>query len=79
MDYTGLEEEIERRFLSGLSAERAEHSRSTADYARFLAERYEVSCEKSYLAGLCHDLAKEKKNSEILRLPNCTEERHPGR
>ncbi len=65
MDIEGIVDSV---FLYELTRERAEHSRRTAEYARFLAEKFAGDGKKAFLAGLCHDLAKEKKREEILRL-----------
>jgi nicotinate-nucleotide adenylyltransferase len=68
MDYTLFEDQIEVKYLSRLSHKRADHCRRTADFSRSLAVRYSVDPDKAYLAGLCHDLAKEKKDMELLQL-----------
>ncbi len=66
MDYTRPAEIIEVKYLTRLSRHRADHSRRTAEYARGLAVQYGLDREKAYLAGLAHDIAKEKQDKEIL-------------
>ena len=65
MDIEGIVDSV---FLYELTRERADHSRRTAEYARFLAKQFDGDEEKAFLAGLCHDLAKEKKREDIIRL-----------
>ena len=59
---------MEESFLPSLSRNRAAHSRRTARFARHMASLYGSDEDKAHLAGLCHDLAKEKSPEEIIRL-----------
>ncbi len=68
MDYTFLEKKIEEQYLSRLSRHRADHSRRTALFAREMAVQYGQSPEKAFLAGLSHDLAKERPDGELISL-----------
>ncbi|MDC7221955.1 MAG: bis(5'-nucleosyl)-tetraphosphatase (symmetrical) YqeK [Spirochaetales bacterium] len=68
MDYISLEKEVEAHLLSKLSSKRASHCRSTAEYCRYLAGIFGVDEDKAYFAGLCHDIARETKKKEIIRL-----------
>ena len=68
MDYTKLINKLETDYLSKLSPKRADHSRRTAQVAFDLAKKYGLDTHKAYFAGLSHDIAKEKKDNEILNL-----------
>ncbi len=52
-------EEIEARVRAALSAHRFAHSLGVAQEAERLARRWGADPQKAYLAGLCHDFARE--------------------
>lgn len=54
MDYT----EILKWLKDNLNEERYFHTLGTAQCAKELAAKYDLDCEKAYLAGLLHDCAK---------------------
>lgn len=54
--------------LNYLSNKRVKHSISTADFMKKHAASFGFDEEKSYLAGLLHDLAKELPEDEIIKL-----------
>lgn len=57
-----------RLVASGLSSARMMHSLGVAATAAHLAEKFGVDPETAYLAGLCHDAAKELPRDEMLAL-----------
>ncbi len=57
-----------RLVSSGLSSARMMHSLGVAATAAHLAEKFGVEPETAYLAGLCHDAAKELPKEEMLAL-----------
>lgn len=62
MDYT----EILKWLKENLNEERYFHTLGTAECAKGLAEKYNLDCEKAYLAGLLHDCAKCFSNEKLL-------------
>lgn len=62
MDYT----EILKWLKENLNEERYFHTLGTAECAKGLAEKYNLDCEKAYLAGLLHDCAKCFPNEKLL-------------
>ncbi len=53
---------------ASLTRPRLSHSREVARLASELCDRFHADEEKGYIAGICHDLARELDPSEILRL-----------
>lgn len=53
---------------ASLSRPRLVHSREVARLACELCERFRVEEDKGYIAGIAHDLAREKEPSELLEL-----------
>lgn len=51
-----------------LSPKRFEHSMAVAELACEMAEYLGADSEKAYLAGVVHDIAKEKKTDELLTI-----------
>lgn len=51
-----------------LGDERWTHSLGVAHTARLLAEKYGADPAKAYLAGICHDIAKELPHEQMLAL-----------
>ena len=47
---------------------RIEHMQRTADLAATLAKKHHLNEKKAYLAGLAHDIAKDKKDVELLQI-----------
>tara|TARA_Y100001970_G_scaffold291624_1_gene429491 strand:+ start:1721 stop:2293 length:573 start_codon:yes stop_codon:yes gene_type:complete len=47
---------------------RIEHMQRTADLAATLAKKHHLNEKKAYLAGLAHDIAKDKKDTELLQI-----------
>ena len=62
MDYT----EILKWLKDNLNEERYFHTLGTAQCAKELAAKYDLDCEKAYLAGLLHDCAKCFSNEKLL-------------
>ena len=62
MDYT----EILKWLKDNLNDERYFHTIGTAQCAKELAVKYDLDCEKAYLAGLLHDCAKCFSNEKLL-------------
>ena len=62
MDYT----EILKWLKDNLNDERYFHTIGTAQCAKELAVKYNLDCEKAYLAGLLHDCAKCFSNEKLL-------------
>lgn len=62
MDYT----EILKWLNDNLNDERYFHTIGTAQCAKELAVKYDLDCEKAYLAGLLHDCAKCFSNEKLL-------------
>lgn len=62
MDYT----EILKWLKGNLNDERYFHTIGTAQCAKELAVKYDLDCEKAYLAGLLHDCAKCFSNEKLL-------------
>lgn len=62
MDYT----EILKWLKDNLNEERYFHTLGTAQCAKELAVKYDLDCEKAYLAGLLHDCAKCFSNEKLL-------------
>lgn len=62
MDYT----EILKWLKDNLNEERYFHTLGTAQCAKELATKYDLDCEKAYLAGLLHDCAKCFSNEKLL-------------
>lgn len=62
MDYT----EILKWLKNNLNDERYFHTIGTAQCAKELAVKYDLDCEKAYLAGLLHDCAKCFSNEKLL-------------
>ena len=62
MDYT----EILKWLKDNLNDERYFHTIGTAQCAKELAVKYDLDCEKAYLAGLLHDCAKFFSNEKLL-------------
>ena len=60
---------------ASLSRPRLSHSREVARLASELCDRFRVDEEKGYIAGICHDLARELDVSEIALL--CREDGRP--
>jgi len=60
---------------ASLSRPRLSHSREAARLASELCDRFRVDEEKGYIAGICHDLARELDLSEIVLL--CKEDGLP--
>ena len=68
-----------------LDTRRFFHSRNTAVLAWDLALRFGQDCRKAYIAGICHDLCKNMKDDELIRLAgrdggkiSILEKRKPG-
>ena len=51
-------------------AHRIEHMERTAELAKELAYLHHLDSKKAYLAGLAHDIAKDKHDAELLRIAN---------
>tara|TARA_B100000073_G_scaffold274685_1_gene234657 strand:- start:362 stop:934 length:573 start_codon:yes stop_codon:yes gene_type:complete len=47
---------------------RIEHMQRTADLAASLSKIHHLNEEKAYFAALAHDIAKDKKNTELLKI-----------
>lgn len=62
MDYT----EILSWLKNNLNEERYIHTLGTAECAKELASKFNLDCEKAYLAGLLHDCAKCFSNEKLL-------------
>lgn len=60
-------EKVKEYLKNALTDKRYKHSISVAETAKKLAIQYEVDLEKAYLAGLLHDIAKEKSVEEMIR------------
>ena len=67
-DYTFKSDEIYLYLIKNLSRKRLLHSIGTAVCARSLAERHGIDRDKSFLAALAHDLARELPGEELKRL-----------
>ena len=61
-----LKEAITARLKKELSRDGFEHTLRTAATAVFLAETHGVDREEAELAALCHDIAKEMSDSQLL-------------
>lgn len=64
MDYT----EIKKWLKENLNEERYYHTLGTADCAKELAKKYNLDCDKAYLAGLLHDCAKCFSKEKLLEI-----------
>lgn len=62
MDYT----EILSWLKNNLNEERYIHTLGTSECAKELASKFNLDCEKAYLAGLLHDCAKCFSNEKLL-------------
>ena len=60
--------EIEDRIKEILSEKRFRHSLGVAKLAQELAEIHSVDPEKAYLAGLLHDVLREKSEEELRKI-----------
>lgn len=58
--------EILKWLKDNLNEERYFHTLGTAQCAKELAAKYDLDCEKAYLAGLLHDCAKCFSNEKLL-------------
>ncbi|MDG1989795.1 MAG: bis(5'-nucleosyl)-tetraphosphatase (symmetrical) YqeK [Dehalococcoidia bacterium] len=56
--------------LEYVPADRIEHMERTAELAQELAFLHHLDAQKAYLAGLAHDIAKDKHDTELLRIAN---------
>lgn len=56
MDFT---DKVDRHLKQNLSNKRYNHSVEVAKMAKIIADKLEHDSEKAYLAGLCHDIARE--------------------
>ena len=71
MVYTKISiNDITEWLKKNLSEERYLHSLGTADCAKELAAKYNLDCEKAYLAGLLHDCAKCFSKEKLLYIVN---------
>ncbi|SJZ40888.1 nicotinate-nucleotide adenylyltransferase [Mycoplasmopsis verecunda] len=61
---------IEQLIHNNLSAKRAKHCVSTANFAAELAKAHKYDAKKAYLAGLMHDICKEYDDEQTLYLIN---------
>lgn len=68
MDYIKIYKEEFELVCSRLSQARIEHSLGVAETARQLAEKYGADPAEAFLAGICHDIAKELPRAEQLAL-----------
>ena len=64
MDYT----EIKKWLKENLNDERYFHTLGTANCAKELAKKYDLDCDKAYLAGLLHDCAKCFSKEKLLEI-----------
>ena len=69
MDYTQVDiENITKQLKEILDEKRYQHSIGTAEYAKYLAQQYNLDQDKAYLAGLLHDCAKCIPNEELRQI-----------
>jgi predicted HD superfamily hydrolase involved in NAD metabolism len=61
-------ESIEERLKKELSIKRFSHCLRVAETARRLAEVHKLKSEKAYLAGILHDVAREREGKELTHL-----------
>lgn len=59
-------DEMKKKLSSRLKDNRYKHSVGVSDTAVFLAKRFDVDVEKSRIAGLLHDCARQFKNDELI-------------
>ena len=57
-----------------LSDYRYVHSMNVGDSAKMLAEKYGADEEKAYVAGILHDIMKEKPKNKMLEYITCRTE-----
>lgn len=68
MDYIEIYKEEFELVRSRLGPARLKHSLGVAETAQQLAEKYGADPAEAYLAGICHDIAKELPRTEQLAL-----------
>lgn len=62
--------ELEHKFRAGLSEKRYQHCLRVSEYAVKLAQQNQVNIRQAQIAGLVHDYAKERPDSDFITVIN---------